>query len=482
MSDTQRIDAALSALQGLSPEALRQAAQATPAPLNTVLSRLAGAMESSDPAASLQEALADLSVDSADLLDRLGVVEAAAGQRLAGLEQVFSALSGPLSQVEQAQERLRSGLEDMLEEGGDAALIALLRRALGLVEDQEPVRAVTEALQQGQALSSQLRALLRQARQDPAQAAALAQSIEEQVAALEETVERAEAAGSALPAVINLLSALRQQVAGQPAEVEIALAEAQLAEGAGQESDRRLQDRWRTALDLALRHQQLAPAQRAAQRLHLVALTRNDLPAAATASAEVATLAASVQDLRAEVLSRLEEALFLARMRDRRRDALARLKQALHRSASGDIALQARARLTAGQALMAMKMPAEARRAWRDLLQSPDAETDYPAEAGWAALYLARLEAARGRPDDARMRLEQARRLGRSLGLWSLYSQAVVQLLEDCRSTNDAALAAQIITEARALAPRLGGPQAVAALEGLATFLEGRWGQGFARS
>jgi hypothetical protein len=467
----ERTSSILRALRGLSPADLAAAAAAAPQPLAGHLAGLAAVLSAPDPAAALAALLDPLTADAATLQQQLDRAGSQLQAQLGGLSAALAALAEPLDGL-----TLPDALpEDLLENLDDPALSAILTEALQLSGGADLAAKARAAIAEGAALTGELAGMLEAARRDP-EAAAGGQAIQARIDRLTATLAELEAAGQALPDALSLLDRLRRLAEQQhhPVAVDIAIAQAALWDARGDQPPQSLQQRWREALDLALRHQNLPAAQQAAQRTQLLALSRSQPLPAATAAAEVATLARSLDVRRAEVLALLEESLILAGVHERRDDALRRLRAALAR-AEGHPDLAARVRLSAGQTLERLGEHAEARRAWRDLLRQPDSAAAFPAEAGRAMLYLGRQEARQGRAEAARTHLTGARDIGRSTGDWLLYAPALIALLEDRVRVDDVLGAGALIREARALAPR-GGPGATAALEEMVSYLRGRWG------
>lgn len=464
----RRIEAILSALSGLSPAALQAAARTAPPPLGGHLAGLAAALGSSDPGAALAALLDPMTADTEAIRAQLDSAGAGLQAQLSGLGSVLEALGAPLEALTLP--------ESLPEDLDDPKLTAILTEALQLSGSTDLAGLMREAIAEGSALTEDLAGALSEARRDPEQAARTAAAIQDRIQRLTDTLAALESAEAVLPGAMSMLSRLRRlaEARQHPVAVEIAVAEAALWDARGDQPARVLQARWREALDLALRHQALPAARQAAQRLQLRALSRRQPLPAAVAAAEVATLARTLGDRRAEVLALLEEALILAGIHERRDEALMRLRGALAR-AEGHPRLAARVRLSAGQTLERLGEHGEARRAWRDLLKQPGCATAFPAEYGRARLYLGRQEARRGHIEAAREHLAAARSAGRDTRDWLLYAPALIALLEDRVKADDVAGAGALIREARVLAPR-GGPKAIEALEGMVTFLRGRWG------
>lgn len=464
----QHSRAVLLALSGLSAAEVRQTAAQVPPPLRTLLERLAEALESADPKAALTALLAEIDADPAVLQEQIARTEDLVGTQLTGLRQALHRMAAPLEGL--SVPRVPDDLDD-------PALTAILSEALQLTGEVDLAALMRDAIAEGSRITDDLAEAMAAARQDPQRAARATGAVQDRIHHLQDTLQKLESIGDTLPGALGLLGKMRMlaEKREHPVAVEIALAEAALQDARGELPPRILQEKWRDALSTALRHQALPQARQAAQRIQLIAISRNDPAPAAVAAGEVATLARALGVRRAEVLALLEESLILAGIHERRQDALRRLRAALSRAEGQDSALQARVRLSAGQTLERLGEHGEARRTWRALVQQPDGENSHPAELGRALLYIGRQEARRGKRDNARKILDNARRIGQRTGDWMLYAPALIALLEDRVDANDIAGAGALIREARQLAP-YGGERAVEALEGMVSFLKGQWG------
>lgn len=458
------------ALTGLSADELNAAAAHLPEPLAAALRQLAGAGGGPEGDAALERALGRLAEDEAALRGRLGALErdlGHAGQDLASGVAALEALARQLS-------------------GSGGALAAAMDEALVRAPDLDP--ALAEALRQSAAsarglgdpavlgalgglgqLAAGLGPALARAANDPQGA----QQVADQVLALEAAMHTLEQAAGAAEGSLRGLEEASQALAEEhPAQASaLALARAELGEAAGQDSP----IAWERALQAALAAGDLDAARRAGQKAAMAALAAGDYTRAAVVSHRVGDLAARQQDRRAEVHARLEEALALARLPEHRGSAKMLLAGA-QATAAGDAELSARVRLVHGQTL---EQWGEGQAAWallRGLVADTLPDPQLAGLAGRAALSLGRLALADGRHHAAREQLGLALTLGRAGGEWMLYAPALSALLELALSSGDRAGVRALLRDGLTQAPRLGGPAAREALEGMVQALIARHG------
>lgn len=461
---------------GLTPAELDATAAHLPEPLATTLRQMSAALRSPDAAAALDAALAGVAADEAALRGQLHGLEAplgAAGRDLAaGLAQLQAlaasmgaAGAGLAATLEQALAAEGPDAAALREAGLTPALAQALRESAGSARALgDP--AVLAALQGAGALGDAVGAALRGG-------SGAEERLEQQVLGLELAAQALEDAAQRVQAPLEALDqAAAALAADHPAEAStLAQASAALREQAGQPDPAA----WEQALQAALRAEDLDAARRAGQQAQLAALAAGDHARAAVVAHRVADLAARQGDARAEVTARLEEALCLARLPEHRGSTRMILDGA-QRAAGADRGLGARARLVRGQILEQWGEHAAAWDTLRPLQAEALPDPDLADIAGRAALSLGRVALATGRPTAAREQLGLALTLGRAGGDWRLYSPALSALLELALSTQDRAGARALLRDALAQAPRLGGPEARAALDRMVQALIAQYG------
>lgn len=357
MASDPRLAALRQALDTAGPEALRASAARLGGATGVWLDALVTAALADDEAA-LQELLRGAPRDGFDAVTRatLGrvahAVELAAARAEGALAQA-SVLPTLRAAAEAAQERV----------AGDAELAAMIGRAAALLARLEPPLAAAATL------PTELRALARAL--DRSSLAGVQRSVQE----LERRQRALEDALPALGEVASLAWELATRARGAQGACEVAEA----AEAAGLEGPW-----WQRAMELAGAEGALELARRAGQRAQIVAMAAGRLEEVRAVAARLQAMCEAAGDRRGALLARLEQLLVRARLGDVGPAA----REAAQLAEAEEGALRARAWLVAGQVAQLGGHTADARRAWRRVLQG-EVEA-WPEEAARACLELAR--------------------------------------------------------------------------------------------
>lgn len=458
--EDSRITRVLTALHQAQPDELRQAGRLIPGS-GEILTKLADALESDEPAAGVKQVMDDLG-DPEALRAKLQPVLDAASRDFRQAAARMEAMERSVSRLEASQATLAEGIKAIHREcTDDPELASVVEEALEVARDRRAVELLSQALTE----VCYTNELIRDALSSPGTTRTAA-SLRARVQSMEGLVERAQQAATDLGE--RLLPLLRKAsrvsaARGHGMAPSLATLEARIGEQLRVGGDSTIEDRWRRALDVGLQQKDLAISKQAARRVQRGAIAREDWRLMALVSHRLAELAGEQRDLGLFVSSRMEQALALIRDGAQAEGARALAEQTLRDAESaGTPQILAQARRMAAEVLEAVEEEEEARRLLRRLLREGKGKAVQVHTAARAALQLGRLEQRAGRLHAARKNIQTAYEVARAEEDLSLFEAAVPALVDVLLARGEPEEAAHYTREAGAIYAQAGQAPAYA--------------------